>query len=947
MRCPWPILALLWASPGWGQYPLTRTFELQDGMRRPRAEVLAVGPDGLLWAGGPDGLFRTDGELTQAALPEPMPVVTALASDKDGVLVALNNGVILHVDGFFHDTLLVDTTLRRWPVTGLLRDASGSLWVGTYGAGICRLQGGTLHWLSTVNGLADDHVNALVLLPDGRVALATDAGVDLLGPDGSVVAHITETEGLPDNLVLSLFADAQGTLWGGTDRGGVFSIGADVRVARSLALDSAWAFGPVTGLWIDPSIAWLATERHGLLALDLKDRSEWYRSGDPSDGPTRVTGLVRSPDGALWWCTGRERVHRSDPDVLVASVHERIDLRRISALTTSPDGRVQFAIGEQVYSHAVAFADTAAFTKRRSALKPSMAVVTLLADATGEVWTGTMGDGVHRLTPSGADLHLTERDGLVNDHVLRIRRSGEALWMATLGGAARWTPHGGFTTMPVPGGGFLYDIMPLEDGSAIVASDGSGLIQVRPGSPGTPLAGPGPTAGPRSYYSLCRGADGTIWALGPGTGLCQVKDGAVRCVGRDHPVLRGEPLGVAPFRSGVAVFTDEGLLLYEPANDHFLNLGAACGLQGVDGELNAMACDAEGALWLATDQGLVRIRPELVDRSRTLKAAILGWTWGLEPLPLADGARLAHDQDLLTFQYFTPPGADPRAVRFEHRLVGYDSAVRTTRERQVTYARLTPGAYRFEVRPASTDGGAAHPWTGFSFTIQRPWWRRPWALGLWFIGIAMLLYAFIRLREERIRMRDRLEKDRVRFQLEALRSQVNPHFLFNSFNTLIELIEEEPHKAVGHVEQLSTFFRNILQVREHELIPVEEELRLLATYFDLEKRRFGDRIALVVNVDDHARRHRIVPLTLQLLVENALKHNAATTAEPLPVTVEATTGELVVRNPLRPREVGHRSTGYGLESIRQRYTALTDRPVHVANGPGTFEVRIPLIEPAP
>lgn len=187
----------------------------------------------------------------------------------------------------------------------------------------------------------------------------------------------------------------------------------------------------------------------------------------------------------------------------------------------------------------------------------------------------------------------------------------------------------------------------------------------------------------------------------------------------------------------------------------------------------------------------------------------------------------------------------------------------------------------------------------------------------------------------------------MRFQLEALRSQVNPHFLFNSFNTLIELIEEEPRKAVGHVEQLSTFFRNILQVRERELIPVEEELRLLATYFDLEKRRFGDRIALLVHVDEHARGHRVVPLTLQLLVENALKHNVATATEPLVVSVEATAHELIVRNPLRPRDVGHRSTGYGLESIRQRYTALTDRPVQVLAGSDTFEVRIPLIDPEP
>lgn len=945
MRRLWPVLAFLWACPGWGQYPFTRSFELQEGMRRPRAEVLAVAPDGLLWLGGPDGLFRTDGELTQAALPDPMPPVTALSSDEHGVLAALGNGVVLHVHGFFHDTVVVRPDFLRSPVTSLLRHPDGTVWVGTYGAGVHWMRGSTRGWSTTAKGLSDDHVNALGRLPDGRVVVATDAGVDVLDPDGGIRTHYSQAEGLPDNLVLSLHCDEQGTIWGGTDRGGVFSIDAQGDVGGPLARDTSWAFGPVIRLWVDQAFAWVATDRHGLLTLDLKDRSEWYRSMEHAEG--RVTDLVRCNDGAIWWCSGKERLHRSDPDVLVVGDHEQVDLKGISALATSSDGRVHFAMGDRVYTHAIAFADSAAFTSRRTALKPSTAVVTLSAEAKGEVWVGTMGDGVHRLSPTGGDFHLTERDGLVNDHVLRIRRAGDALWMATLGGAGRWSPSEGFTRIPVPGGGFLYDILPLDDGGAIVASDGAGLLRVRPGTTGTPLVGQDAGAGPRSYYSLCQGDDGTVWALGPGTGLCQVTGERVRCVGSDHPVLRGEPLGVAPFRSGVAVFTDQGLLLYEPASGHFLDLGASCGLQGVDGELNTMARDAQGALWLATDRGLIRIRPELVERSRAAKAGILGWTWGLEPLPLVDGMRLAHDQDLLTIQFFVPPGADPQAVRFEHRLVGYDNAVRTTRERQVTYARLIPGRYRFEVRPAATDGGAAHPWTGFSFTIQRPWWRRPWALVLWLAVLTALLFAFIRLREERIRLRDRLEKDRVRFQLEALRSQVNPHFLFNSFNTLIELIEEEPRKAVGHVEQLSTFFRNILQVRERELIPVEEELRLLATYFDLEKHRFGARIALLVNVDEQARRHRVVPLTLQLLVENALKHNVATAAEPLTVSVEATVRELVVRNPLRPRDVGHRSTEYGLESIRQRYTALTDRPVQVLAGAGVFEVRIPLIDPEP
>ena len=197
------------------------------------------------------------------------------------------------------------------------------------------------------------------------------------------------------------------------------------------------------------------------------------------------------------------------------------------------------------------------------------------------------------------------------------------------------------------------------------------------------------------------------------------------------------------------------------------------------------------------------------------------------------------------------------------------------------------------------------------------------------------------------RYRDRLEKEKVRFQLDALRSQVDPHFLFNSFNALVELIETAPERAVEHVEQLSIFFRNILQVRERERITVGEELGLLANYFALEQRRFGDAIALDVHVDEDARARGIVPLTLQLLVENALKHNVVVGGSTFTVRIASTGDGIVVSNPLRPRSSPPRSTGFGLHSITTRYAALTDHPIEVRKDSTDFTVRIPLIDPAP
>ncbi len=190
-----------------------------------------------------------------------------------------------------------------------------------------------------------------------------------------------------------------------------------------------------------------------------------------------------------------------------------------------------------------------------------------------------------------------------------------------------------------------------------------------------------------------------------------------------------------------------------------------------------------------------------------------------------------------------------------------------------------------------------------------------------------------------------MEREKVGFQMQVLRSQVNPHFLFNSFNTLIDLIEETPGKAVRHVEQLSDFFREILQVRDKDLIPLRDELRLVDTYFFLEQPRFADRIALRTHTTQAALDAQVPPLTVQLLVENALKHNRATDAEPLIVTIDASADKLTVSNPFRPRETAAKSTGFGIESISQRFAAITSRAVSIGKENDNFVARIPLIPP--
>lgn len=190
--------------------------------------------------------------------------------------------------------------------------------------------------------------------------------------------------------------------------------------------------------------------------------------------------------------------------------------------------------------------------------------------------------------------------------------------------------------------------------------------------------------------------------------------------------------------------------------------------------------------------------------------------------------------------------------------------------------------------------------------------------------------------------KEQAEQARLAGQLEGLRNQVNPHFLFNSLNTLIYLIPEAPERAVRFVQQLSKVYRYVLESRDAQLIALREELRFLDAYVFLLRERFGDSLHIDLRANSLPPDTAIVPLTLQMLFENAIKHNIISADKPLRIEVFPENGHLIVRNNLQRKNQVMHSTGVGLENIRLRYRILTGREVEVMPSEQHFTVALPL-----
>ncbi|XWW44922.1 histidine kinase [Fibrella sp. USSR17] len=190
---------------------------------------------------------------------------------------------------------------------------------------------------------------------------------------------------------------------------------------------------------------------------------------------------------------------------------------------------------------------------------------------------------------------------------------------------------------------------------------------------------------------------------------------------------------------------------------------------------------------------------------------------------------------------------------------------------------------------------------------------------------------------------DLLSKAQLQAQLDALRQQVNPHFLFNSLNSLISLIDEDPRQASTFAEELSTVYRYLLRSNECSLTSLANELAFIQSYYHLLKTRHGDALTLVTHVQPGADAYQLPPLTLQLLIENAVKHNVALPEQPLTISLVTVGNQLIVSNNLQPKLYRVISNGVGLSNILTRYQSLGSPQPIIEDDGQEFRVILPLL----
>jgi LytS/YehU family sensor histidine kinase len=188
----------------------------------------------------------------------------------------------------------------------------------------------------------------------------------------------------------------------------------------------------------------------------------------------------------------------------------------------------------------------------------------------------------------------------------------------------------------------------------------------------------------------------------------------------------------------------------------------------------------------------------------------------------------------------------------------------------------------------------------------------------------------------------KLKELSLQSQLETLVMQIDPHFLFNNFSTLASLIEEEPAAASKFLSNLSDVYRYILTNKQSRTVPLSKELEILNEYFFLYKKRFGESLQLSINLPQEILQKEIAPITLQILLENALKHNSFSLNNPLHISIFYHTPELMISNNVTAKVTQEKSTGIGLKNVIERHSLLFQKTISIEHSEGRFIVKIPL-----
>lgn len=902
----------------------------------------------LIYLGTSAGLYEYDGtDLTMINAPElKKQNITCLFQEKSGIIWAgLNNGKLIQYTKNKTTLFQPQEGLPKTAISKIQVDAQKRLWFATQGEGIYVYHQQKLYNINTDDGLSDNYIYDMELLPNNMIAAASDRGLSLIHFNGTkkTIENFTTANGLTDNIVrcISYNRADSNILWLGFQQGGISKFSTLIKKAELIQCAELQNEQVNDIMILDDAIV-VNTDN---ASFHFKQNGKLVSK----DVITKTAALVLDSEANVWLISKTDGLQKNNPEQLQLIIRPtEKEMTDIHDLLLQNEQTLWYTAKSAVIKY-----DLQTGTKKITPLPGidgKTDITCLYKDAADNIWIGTMGNGLYILNSKKNTVrHMNELPGNATMSILSMSGRNQTIYISGLQGIYKAVFENGrfvfenLTQLSGIGVSYIYHIYEDSKGRVWFATDGKGLAMMHNGAFTHYAAKEGLTS--KVVYSVVEDGQGNIWCSGFNNGLFKFNGQTFEHFGKTEGLPDLDISSLAVDNKGNLFCTGRsGIFLINPVN-HTVILPAAERQTGnLNTDLNSLYYNSSNIVFHAAN-GIFSFRNPSYKTSQLPQTIINSVLLFLNETDAVQNKTFSHDENNISFSFAGLYYTNPEKIQYQYKLEGYNNDWQNSKTKQVNFPKLPPGNYTFKVRSAVTGFFTADNEASYSFTISKPFWKQWWFVVLSIAAVTAVLTYIIKQREKEVKKMQQLQTEKLQSQYETLKNQVNPHFLFNSFNTLLNIIDDDPKKASAYVEHLSDFYRSIVNMREKDLIPLGDELKIIEDYFFIQKKRFGHALLFESNISTEEKlAYAIPPLTLQLLAENAIKHNIVSKDKPLTFSLETKAGQLIVKNNLYEKINHEPGEGLGLQNIKNRFMLIADKEVNIEKNDTHFIITLPLIK---
>jgi ligand-binding sensor domain-containing protein len=977
---------------------LTNAEGLSDGI----VHALVQDKYGFIWIGTKYGLNRFDGiniktffsrHGDSSSLGNDY-ILSLYCDTKANLWVGTFHGLSRY--NYSTNTFVNYTAPRPVIITGILEDKRGQVWLAADdGLWIVDEQKLSIKKFVLPNDTVFEktfrsYVYQMIASPGGDWYLATNKGIKIFNPlthQYSEIRHNPQNKfSISNDYVYSVSLDSSGYLWASCAYGKSLLNKIDLKnhsvklYDRFIKAEKNWNTNTLQRILTDQKgRIWITSSYSGLsLYNEKKDDFIDYKN-DPFNPNSLLSNqnqvLYQDHQGIIWVGTPAYGLSYFNPDKNFFSTLNPFPQVDNSSTETwgraaceDKQGNLWLATGKGLAKYDSNWQLLKTFTnddERKPALHLN-SVRSLLQDETGDIWIGTA-KGLNRYRVSAGTMDFfNEKQAIpLSFFWMMAKDNGGGIWMGSTSGLYRYIRNENrFDDLSKDSVLSKYSrrniqalfldsrnrlwIGILNVGLVIYDVDQKTqkLLTIKDS-----------LISDTRFSSFAEDQDGIIW-IGSEEGLVAF-DPAKNCSRfffRENglPSNRTNNIMVDSFNR-IWIGTSNGLCMLNRSRDNFKRFDANDGL--LTNHFNSQSAyrTQKGLFIYPTYKGFLIFRPEDYRENvsnvpvyvTSFKVSDKENTVNTEGI---DEIHLRHNENFFSIELAGLNYMNPYQCMYAYQLEPFDKDWIYTSKREINYTNVPAGDYTFRYKVITDNPDWNVPEKTIHVSIKEIFYKTWWFKSFLLLVIGAGLFAFVRYRignRERILVLQNkaqmLEKEKTLVMYENLKQHLNPHFLFNSLTSLSSLIRIDQQLAGDFLERMSKVYRYILKNRDNETVPLAEELKFVDLYIQLQKTRFTKGLEINIDIDEEYHHRKIAPVTLQNLVENAIKHNIADPDSPLIIDLFIENDYLVVRNNLQKKNFVETSNKQGLANMESLYRYLSGKAMIVAEDKNYFTVKIPLI----